>query len=557
MFSDIPMEYKKTIPIIIFAICCAILLGQHFYVFARQASFEADRARYMSDILKITSEKSDTALTFDGDNDYINCGNDPSLNITDAITIEAWAKQDSQYFWHVIVSKDDSMGTAKYGIGMRYGEIGFTTSRITWLTGISFPSGFHHLAATYNGSQKRIYLDGELKNSTSATGSLGTGDDLLKIGQGYLQGEQEGYFNGIIDEVRIYDRALSESEIKDRYNGKEVETNDAETTTSNAETAGTDVVIEVASTTGFTVNDKIWIGDGTSEETATISAINSGVSITATIANNYDIGADIKRSDLVLRVSMNEGTGTAANDQSVYENNGTLEPTGSEPTWQDYSAPPSTFDAMPVLWISPQYSYISTAKYFDLSGNANHGTQTTEANKPTVKPPGLYFNGSSDYINCGSIGIGNEYTAESWIKTDRINCTSFNCGIIASSASAEEGYPLWLCVQGTEIYSFAYQSSSDGTLTSGANINTEDWFHIVQTAISGSTTKVYVNSVLKLTYNNVGTNPWTNILTIGDLRPNRALCFNGAIDEVRIYNRVLSVTQIQRLYLAGLPRHRQ
>ena len=59
-----------------------------------------------------------------------------------------------------------------------------------------------------------------------------------------------------------------------------------------------------------------------------------------------------------------------------------------------------TDGVMPVLWISPQYGYESKAKYFDLSGNANHALQSTAANQPKVKPPGLEFDGDDDYLNC-------------------------------------------------------------------------------------------------------------------------------------------------------------
>jgi len=61
----------------------------------------------------------------------------------------------------------------------------------------------------------------------------------------------------------------------------------------------------------------------------------------------------------------------------------------------------------PVLWIDPQYSYESKAKqskakYFDLSGNGNHGTQSNANYQPTVKPPGLDFDSTDDYVDCES-----------------------------------------------------------------------------------------------------------------------------------------------------------
>jgi len=59
-----------------------------------------------------------------------------------------------------------------------------------------------------------------------------------------------------------------------------------------------------------------------------------------------------------------------------------------------------TDGTMPVLWIDPKYSYESSAKYFDLSGNGNHAEQSNADYQPAIKPPGLYFDGSNDYLNC-------------------------------------------------------------------------------------------------------------------------------------------------------------
>ncbi|NOQ55625.1 MAG: hypothetical protein GQ477_02340, partial [Nanohaloarchaea archaeon] len=74
---------------------------------------------------------------------------------------------------------------------------------------VSAPLEWHHYALTYNGSNQKLYLYGNQTNSTSLTGNINTNANNLTIGK---------YFNGIIDEVRIYNRALTAEEINASYN---------------------------------------------------------------------------------------------------------------------------------------------------------------------------------------------------------------------------------------------------------------------------------------------------------------------------------------------------
>jgi hypothetical protein len=68
-----------------------------------------------------------------------------------------------------------------------------------------------YLAATYDGTTLRIYVNGSLAQSTNVPGTLVTSNGALRIGGNSVWGE---YFRGLIDEVRVYNRALSVSEIQ-------------------------------------------------------------------------------------------------------------------------------------------------------------------------------------------------------------------------------------------------------------------------------------------------------------------------------------------------------
>jgi hypothetical protein len=71
---------------------------------------------------------------------------------------------------------------------------------------------WHHLAAVYNGSVLQLYIDGKLDASQPWTGGIGKNDSDVLIGENAQQSGR--FFNGLIDDVRIYNHALSESEIK-------------------------------------------------------------------------------------------------------------------------------------------------------------------------------------------------------------------------------------------------------------------------------------------------------------------------------------------------------
>jgi len=66
---------------------------------------------------------------------------------------------------------------------------------------------------TYDKNQKRVYIDGSISGSESQSGGIPTNDDVLRIGDFFDQDS----FKGKVDNVRIYDRALSADEVEKLY----------------------------------------------------------------------------------------------------------------------------------------------------------------------------------------------------------------------------------------------------------------------------------------------------------------------------------------------------
>ncbi len=167
-----------------------------------------------------------TAWIFDGVDDYVNAGNSASLNITGAITIAAWVKLvglPGGNTQHMIAEKG-GWGTGTYSLHSatnasspaRIGMFDLSPSYADGTTIIT-DGTWHHVVVVWDGSYYKVYVDGKLDIApVSTTGTRTTNAGNLTIGA------REGgshYTNGTIDEVAVYNRSLSEGEIRDIYLG--------------------------------------------------------------------------------------------------------------------------------------------------------------------------------------------------------------------------------------------------------------------------------------------------------------------------------------------------
>jgi beta-galactosidase len=154
--------------------------------------------------------------SFDGVNDYVNCSNDVSLDITGQITLAAWVKtQDAGNSEHnPYVAKGDSSYAIKHRTA---NEIEFFIyDANTWYSAAfpvtsSFNGVWHHLAGTYDGSNVKLYVDGELTGNTAHTGSIASNTYNVNIGRDSQNTDR--LYEGEIDDIRIYGRALSQGEV--------------------------------------------------------------------------------------------------------------------------------------------------------------------------------------------------------------------------------------------------------------------------------------------------------------------------------------------------------
>jgi len=162
-----------------------------------------------------TSGQVGGALQLDGVDDYVDCGNNGSLNIKDEITIALWVKtNDTGNGDHnPYVTKGDHSFALKHNYT---NYIDFFIYDSDWHTvwsqvESSFNGVWHHLAGTYNGNDLKLYIDGRLKATTSYAGSINISAYNVNIGRNSEKTDR--FYNGLIDDVRIYNYALSVDEI--------------------------------------------------------------------------------------------------------------------------------------------------------------------------------------------------------------------------------------------------------------------------------------------------------------------------------------------------------
>ncbi len=154
------------------------------------------------------------AFGFDGAGDSVVVGHDPSLNLNQ-FTLDAWVKPSRlpTSTWQGIITKNVSPRPASLWLFGDKVQVWFTPGGLqaTSVTGLSLDT-WHHLAATYDGSAVKIYIDGALDISFPLTITPDTNTQPLRFGAG--RDSSNFFFQGLIDEVEIFNRALSAAEVR-------------------------------------------------------------------------------------------------------------------------------------------------------------------------------------------------------------------------------------------------------------------------------------------------------------------------------------------------------
>ncbi len=166
-----------------------------------------------------TAGVAGSALEFNGSSDFVIVPNASNLNPTNAITVMAWAKTLENKTAKVAEKGDwdgygifqDKWNGWKCGLRMA-SNISYS---INWGDGIPMFDEWYLITMTYDGSTMKLYVNGQLNNQLAVSGNLKVNTRTFSIGAD--NGAQK-FFNGSIDDVRLYGSALSLAEIQFIYN---------------------------------------------------------------------------------------------------------------------------------------------------------------------------------------------------------------------------------------------------------------------------------------------------------------------------------------------------
>jgi len=166
-----------------------------------------------------TAGKYGRALSFNGMNALVTVPDAQSLDLTTGMTLEAWVNPNALGgVWRTVIFKERPGGMlyslyANNGAPNRpLGQLFLGNVEQNAAGPSAVPvNTWTHLATTYNGSALRLYVNGVLGTTFAVSGGLAATTNPLRIGGNSIWGE---YFNGLIDDVRVYNRALTAAEIQ-------------------------------------------------------------------------------------------------------------------------------------------------------------------------------------------------------------------------------------------------------------------------------------------------------------------------------------------------------
>ena len=179
---------------------------------------------YPSDVpsrIDSINKKFGKALSFNGSSAYVDCGSDNSINIVGDLTLSAWINRTMIGFMEIVANGLDGANGYRFLIVptthfLRFDTLGGGIRKNTLGKTAIGTAHWYNVVAVLSGTTASLYVNGIDEHATSVTH-----DNLVAATRPVLIGIYStlaiGAFNGLIDEVRIYNRALSPAEIMKHY----------------------------------------------------------------------------------------------------------------------------------------------------------------------------------------------------------------------------------------------------------------------------------------------------------------------------------------------------
>jgi subtilase family serine protease len=459
------------------------------------------------------------ALHLDGINDFAAVPDNAALDFTDSLTIEAWIEPGDVAGYHNIAGKSwCSQGAYGYNFYIVDGKIYFDWSASGSCNVVSYYSTNSpvvtnlectHVAVVFSRSEVKIYVNGALVPGSLILGNysqIHNSNSPFRIGTYRdLNGTFANFFNGEIDELRLWNRKLSISEINARMNSPLAGNEPGLVAYYDMEESGTG--------NGFTIFNKC-IATGSSLNATSVGSTNSpyhagGCNLSGNLHTYYlDADTDGYGNPSIVTIASVQPAGHVLENSDCNDNKANIHPGALE----------------------------ICGNGIDEDCNGSDG----------ICGASLNFDGENDYVNIPNNANlnANIISLEAWVNLNNTNGTKTIISKFGDVAS-DDSYILRV------DNGHAHFQLNFGTWTaieSKSILASSTWYHIAG-VYDGTAMKIYVNGNLENSIPQTGTiRPSVSSLKIG--RPGLAIplgqdIFSGRIDEVRIWNLARTQLEIQ------------
>ncbi|MEE9525510.1 MAG: LamG-like jellyroll fold domain-containing protein [Candidatus Woesearchaeota archaeon] len=461
--------------------------------------------------------------------------NDTLFRNLSEFTLETWVYPYnlSQVWSPIVMHRVEANQNRSFSLELNYDNLKFflsndCTDNVSEVSqdGITI-NQWHHLVGTFDGTTMKLYRNGNLVNTSSFTGPGCDKSARLLIGAypgTSYGGTEEEEFDGMIDEVTIFNRSLSAEQIQALYENQTL-------TIMSEETVDTDVWKAC-----LTPNDGV--GDGNESCTANITLNHKPTQGTPILNSSTGINTTDENLTVYNQSTSDTEGGAVVNKVTWYRNS------------RSYPGTPHDVGYDDLVLKMPFDNYtISTDTYKDYSGYSNDGTVSGATWNATggYDGYGAYdYNAGNNRItlsgtNFAEITAGN-LTLSMWVKT-----TDGNHQALFSQLDGGGTGRTWLTISTSTCSNKEIAAALGGTiLCSTTPTILETWYHITLT-YDGTDLKLYID----------GEEEASDARSIdedadGDflLGVNKALTsdLTGSIDEVLIFDRSLTADEVRGLY---------
>lgn len=602
------------------------------------------------------------AVNLDGTNDYVVIPNNSSLQMSSSVSFSFWMRPGTLggESYDTLVSKWDNYytdiqtgtGIIEFGVDANAGAL---SSKTTVVAG-----NWYFVSAVFDdtGNTMSLYINGVLDNSQAAAGTMTPTTDNLMIGSWDTTTE---FFTGQIDEVRVYSRALSASEIKSQYDlgapdkgntsaaqaqgtgrldsglvgywkldentgtsAADGSTNGNTGTLTNGPTWTTGQIGSAVNFDGS--NDYIEAGSSTTLQSSVFTYaawINpTGASIRTIKGNNSSGGPQFRLTSGGALEFLKQSVGSIATTTPTvtnsvwshvaltYDSSGRYVfyingiPVGSGTSGQSFSfssvqigirdagsggaelfsgiidefrmydrvltadeviqmyrlTTPTAVDTSLKGYWSFNGSDIEGTTAYDRSGARNTSTLTNGPIKTVGQiGQGMSFDGTDDYANIPSSTTfdSSAGTYSFWFRVNNMPSGNGDMLIGRHDAGGSNNGVTVFIYSGTLGLQIKDNSGGVADISSTTPLTTGIWYHVAATYATqgtGGAVELYLNGVRIGSTTNSG--PWafnSQAIRLADSIDTYWEIFDGRLDEVRVYNRVLSASEIKSQYESATP----